>query len=242
MGALQDVVVNHLLQLTSAATMEAPAGADPMTIKNGQLALWKAVESADPSRFVRGQYDGYLNIDGVAQGSTTETYAALRLDIENWRWDGVPIFIRTGKCLPVTQTEVRLIFRKPPKLGMSLPSSVHMPDRSELVVRLDPAVGLRMTVNAHQGYTRGVSPVNMDHDFRGEQSVPYEVLLHAALVGNPTRFTRQDGVEEEWRIMQPLLDNPPQVHPYLPGSWGPGAADQLVAEYGGWREPWDGES
>jgi glucose-6-phosphate 1-dehydrogenase len=240
-GALQDVVVNHLLQLTSAATMEAPAGADPATIKNGQLALWKAVQTAEPTHFVRGQYDSYLNIDGVSHGSTTETYAALRLDIENWRWDGVPIFIRTGKRLPVTQTEVRLIFRKPPRLGMSLPG-FHTPDPSELVVRLDPAVGLRMTVNAHRGYTQGTSPVNLDHDFRGEQSVPYEVLLHAALVGNPTRFTRQDGVEEEWRIMQPLLDNPPPVHPYMPGSWGPGAADQLVAEYGGWREPWDGES
>jgi glucose-6-phosphate 1-dehydrogenase len=238
-GALQDVVVNHLLQLTSAATMEAPAGPDPATIKNGQVALWRAVENADPAHFVRGQYDGYQNIDGVAQGSTTETYAALRLDIENWRWDDVPIFIRTGKRLPVTQTELRLIFRRPPRLGLNLPG-FHMPNPSELVVRLDPPVGLRMIVNAHHGYTQGSSPVNMDYDSRGEQSVPYEVLLHAALVGNPTRFTRQDGVDEEWRIMQPLLDNPPPVHPYMPGSWGPGAADQLVAEYGGWREPWDG--
>ena len=238
-GALQDVVVNHLMQLTSAATMEAPAGADPQAIKNNQLVLWKAMQSADPAHFVRGQYDGYLTIDGVAQGSTTETYCALRLDIENWRWDGVPIFIRTGKRLPVTQTEVRLIFRKPPKLGLNLPG-FHAPDPSELVVRLDPPVGLRMTVNAHRGYTEGPSPVNMDHDFTGEKTVPYEVLLHAALIGNPTRFTRQDGVQEEWRVMQPLLDNPPPVHTYQPGTWGPGAADQLVAEYGGWREPWDG--
>ena len=239
-GALQDVVVNHLMQLTAAATMEAPAGADPQTIKNNQLALWKAVQSADPGHFVRGQYDGYQNIDGVASGSTTETYAALRLDIENWRWDGVPIFIRTGKRLPVTQTELRLIFRKPPRLGMGLPG-VHTPDPSELVVRLDPPAGLRMTVNAHRGYGMGPAPVNLDKDFTGQHTVPYEVLLHAALAGNPTRFTRQDGVEEEWRVMQPLLDNPPPVHPYQPGSWGPSAADQLVAEYGGWREPWDGK-
>jgi len=238
-GALQDVVVNHLLQLTSAATMEAPAGGDPQTIKNNQVALWRAMHSADPAHFVRGQYDGYLGIDGVAKGSTTETYCALRLDIENWRWDGVPIFIRTGKRMPVTQTEVRLIFRRPPKLGMSLPG-FHTPDPSELVVRLDPTAGIRVTVNAHRGYVEGPSVVNLDANLGGDVPTPYEVLLHAALIGDPTRFTRQDGVEEEWRIVQPLLDNPPPVHTYQQGTWGPSAADQLVAEYGGWREPWDG--
>jgi glucose-6-phosphate 1-dehydrogenase len=236
-GALQDVVVNHLLQLVSAATMEAPAGADPQTIKNAQLALWKAVHAADPAHFVRGQYDGYQSIDGVAPNSTTETYAMLRLDIENWRWDGVPIFVRTGKRLPQTQTELRLIFRKPPRLGLNLPG-LHTPDPSEVVVRLDPTAGVRLTVNAHRGYTKGASPVNLDLDFGSEEATPYEVLLHAALVGNATRFTRQDGVEEEWRIMQPLLDNPPPVHSYRPGTWGPAAADQLLAGYGGWREPW----
>src|SRR5215468_3823408 len=185
-GALQDVVVNHLMQLTSAATMEAPAGADPQAIKNNQLVLWKAVQSADPARFVRGQYDGYLSIDGVAPGSTTETYCALRLDIENWRWDGVPIFIRTGKRMPVTQTELRLIFRKPPRLGLNVPG-FESPDPSELVVRLDPTAGIRMVANAHLGYTQGISRVNLDADLGGEHATPYEVLLHAALIGNPTR-------------------------------------------------------
>ena len=236
-GALQDVVVNHLLQLVSAATMEAPAGADPQTIKNSQVALWKAIRPADPGQFVRGQYDGYRSIDGVAPDSTTETYAALRLDIENWRWDGVPIFIRTGKRMPTTQTEVRLTFRKPPRLGLNLPG-FQVPDPSELVVKLDPTAGVRLTVNAHRGYSKGLSAINLDMDFGTEEATPYEVLLHAALIGNATRFTRQDGVEEEWRIMQPLLDNPPPVHPYQPGTWGPAEADQLVAAYGGWREPW----
>jgi glucose-6-phosphate 1-dehydrogenase len=235
-GALQDVVVNHLLQLVSAATMEAPAGSDPQTIKNAQLAVWKSVQSPAPSDFVRGQYDGYQSIDGVAVGSSTETYAALRLDIENWRWDDIPIFIRTGKRLPVTQTELRLIFRKPPRLGLNLPG-LHAPEPSELVVRLDPSAGLRLMVNAHRG-AQGASMVHLDADFEGQEALPYEVLLHAALTGNPTRFTRQDGVEEQWRIMQPLLDNPPPVHPYEPGTWGPAAADQLTAAYGGWREPW----
>jgi glucose-6-phosphate 1-dehydrogenase len=238
-GALQDVVVNHLMQLVSAATMEAPAGADLQTIKNGQLTLWSAVHAADPANFVRGQYDGYLDIDGVAQNSTTETYAALRLDIENWRWDGAPVFIRTGKRMPQTQTELRLIFKRPPKLGLSLPG-FSPPDPAEIVVRLDPTAGIRLTVNAHRGYTQGISPINLDLDFGGEEATPYEVLLHAALIGNPTRFTRQDGVEEEWRIMQPLLDNPPPVHTYQQGTWGPAAADQLIAAYGGWREPWTG--
>jgi glucose-6-phosphate 1-dehydrogenase len=240
-GALQDVVVNHLLQLTSAGTMEAPSGTDPETIKNNQVVLWKAVQSADPAHFVRGQYDGYRGIDGVAPDSNTETYAALRLDIENWRWDGVPIFIRTGKRMPVTQTELRLIFRRPPRLGLNLPG-FHQPDPSELVVRLDPTAGIRMTANAHLGYTQGTSRVNLDAELGGEEATPYEVLLHAALIGNPTRFTRQDGVEEEWRIVQPLLDNPPPAHRYEQGSWGPSASDQLVAEYGGWREPWDGQT
>jgi glucose-6-phosphate 1-dehydrogenase len=240
-GALRDVVVNHLLQLTSAGTMEAPAGPDPQMIKNNQLVLWKAMESADPANYVRGQYDGYRDIDGVAPGSTTETYAALRLDIQNWRWDGVPIFIRTGKRMPVTNTELRLIFRDPPKLGLNLPG-FHAPAPSELVVRLDPTAGLRMTANAHLGYTQGPSRVNLDVDLGGEQATPYEVLLHAALIGDPVRFARQDGVEEKWRIVAPLLDNPPPVHTYQPGSWGPTASDQLVAEYGGWREPWDGTS
>jgi glucose-6-phosphate 1-dehydrogenase len=235
-GALRDVVVNHLLQLTSAGTMESPA-TDVQTIKNGQLALWKAIESAAPANYVRGQYDGYQSIDGVAPGSTTETYAALRLDIENWRWDGVPIFIRTGKKLPITQTEIRLIFHQPPKLGLAMPG-LHRPSPTEFVVRLDPTAALRMTVNAHRGYEQGPAQVNLDSYVSHHDATPYEVLLGAALVGNPGRFARQDGIEEEWRIVQPLLDNPPPVHTYQPGSWGPAAADQLVAAYGGWREPW----
>jgi glucose-6-phosphate 1-dehydrogenase len=119
---------------------------------------------------------------------------------------------------------------------------LHVPDPSELVLRLDPTAGIRLTVNAHRGYAKGPSSVNLDLDFGGGEPVPYEVLLHAALIGNPTRFARQDGVEEEWRIVQPLLDNPPPVYTYQPGSWGPAAADQLVAAHGGWREPWTEES
>ena len=119
-GALRDVVVNHLMQVVAAAAMEAPSRGDPTTIKDSQVALFRAVKEADPAHYVRGQYDGYRSIDGVADDSTTETYAALRLEIENWRWAGVPFFIRTGKRLPVTQTELRLVFRHPPKLGFAM--------------------------------------------------------------------------------------------------------------------------
>ena len=119
-GALRDVVVNHIMQVVAATAMEAPAGGDPETIKDAQLAVFRAVKTADPAHYVRGQYEGYLDTDGVAADSTTETYAALRLDIDNWRWSGIPFFIRTGKHLSATQTEVRLVFDRPPKLGFDL--------------------------------------------------------------------------------------------------------------------------
>ncbi|MEU8076509.1 glucose-6-phosphate dehydrogenase [Catellatospora citrea] len=239
-GAVRDVVVNHLMQLLSAGAMEAPAGPDPATIKNAQVALWKAVGTADPARYVRGQYDGYRTIDGVAADSATETYAALRLDIDNWRWSGVPFFIRTGKCLPMTQTEFRLVFKKPPKLGLQLPFD-RAPEADQIVVRLDPTIGIRFRFEARRADTKGPQTVAADVDFAhagGEGATPYEVLLDAALRGDSTRFTRQDGVEETWRIMQPLLDEPPPVQPYAKGTMGPAAADQLVADHGGWQQPW----
>ena len=147
-GALRDVVVNHLMQVVAATAMEAPAGGDPQTMKDAQVALFRAVETADAAHYVRGQYDGYLATDGVAAGSTTETFAALRLDIENWRWSGVPFYIRTGKHLAVTQTEVRLVFKQPPRLGFGLRNTRSAPN--QLVVRLDPATGVQLTLDAHR--------------------------------------------------------------------------------------------
>jgi glucose-6-phosphate 1-dehydrogenase len=236
-GALRDVVVNHLMQVVAAAAMEPPSRGDPTTIKDAQVALFRAVKEADPANYVRGQYDGYLSIDGVAKDSTTETYAALRLEIENWRWAGVPFFIRTGKRLPVTQTELRLVFKHPPKLGFKAFDREVEPN--QLVIRFDPSTGIRLELEAHRA--SGPGPIELDMEFSregGEGPTPYEVLLHAALVGDSTRFTRQDGVEETWRVMQPLLDSPPPVHSYKPGSWGPSEADSLIAGHGRWREPW----
>ncbi|MGH3482823.1 MAG: glucose-6-phosphate dehydrogenase [Nocardioidaceae bacterium] len=237
-GALRDVVVNHLMQVVSVAAMEAPSGRD--TIKDTQVALFRAIPDADPANYVRGQYHGYRNIDGVANDSTTETFSALRLDIDNWRWSGVPFFIRAGKRLATTETELRLVFEQPPRLGFGFTGD-RAPTPNQLVIRLDPSTGIRISVDARRADAEGPETVDLDVRFAeagGEGPTPYEVLLHAAMVGNPMRFTRQDSVEETWRIMQPLLDQPPTVHPYAPGSWGPSATDDLTSHVGGWREPW----
>jgi glucose-6-phosphate 1-dehydrogenase len=237
-GALRDVVVNHLMQVVAASAMEVPSRADADTLKNSVAALFHSVDTAKPEHYVRGQYDGYLAIDGVDPKSTTETYAALRLEIENWRWSGVPFFIRTGKRLPVTQTELRLVFKRPPRLGFA---RGRQSEANQLVVKLDPSTGVRLIVDAHRADVGGPAPITLDMEFAeegGEGATPYEVLLHAALVGDSKRFTRQDAVEEAWRVMQPLLDAPPPVHAYAPGSWGPEEAERLVAGSGRWHGPW----
>ena len=238
-GALRDVVVNHLMQVVAAAAMEVPSRREASAIKDAEANLFGAVVTADPAHYVRGQYDGYLDIDGVAPDSTTETYAAIRLDIENWRWAGVPFFIRTGKRLAATETELRLVFKHPPNLGFHL--HARRPEPNQLVVRLDPTTGIKLIVDAHRADAAGASAISLDMEFEkegGEGPTPYEVLLNAALEGNSMRFTRQDGVEEQWRIMQPLIDSPPPVHSYAPGSWGPAEADELPAGHGRWHEPW----
>jgi glucose-6-phosphate 1-dehydrogenase len=240
-GALQDVVVNHLMQLLAAAAMEAPAGADAATLKDAKYAVFRSIPDADPARYVRGQYDGYLGIGGVKEGSTTETFAALQLEVDNWRWTGVPWFIRTGKRLPVTQTEVRLVFRRPPRLGFLMPSGMRRPVESQLVVKLDPITGIRLIVDAHRADRGGPQEITLDMEFAeegGEGPTPYEVLLHAAMQGDSARFTRQDSVEETWRLMRPLIEQPPPVHPYAPGSWGPKESERLLAGFGKWHGPW----
>jgi glucose-6-phosphate 1-dehydrogenase len=239
-GAVRDVMVNHLMQVVGAAAMEPLSSGDATVLKDALVAVYRAMPEADPKQCVRGQYEGYRAIDGCAHDSTTETYAAIRLEIDNWRWSGVPIFIRTGKHLPVLQTELRLVFKEPPRLGFRLEES-DRPEPDQLVIKLDPTTGIRLLVDAQRGDARPPEQINLDMEFAdegGEGPTPYEVLLHAAMMGDSKRFTRQDGVEEAWRVFQPLIDSPPPVHPYAKGSWGPAAADQLVAEHGGWRGPW----
>jgi glucose-6-phosphate 1-dehydrogenase len=239
-GALRDVVVNHLLQLLAAVAQEPPAAADAATLKDAKYAVLRSTADADPAHYVRGQYTGYREIEGVSKRSRTETYAALRLEVENWRWAGVPFFIRTGKRLPATQTEVRLVFRHPPRLGF-VSGRNRRPEPDQLVVRLDPTTGIQLTLDGLRTNRPGPAPIELSADLidkNGEPPLPYEVLLHAALEGDASRFTRQDAIEESWRIVAPLLEHPGRVEPYTPGSWGPPAAQALVHGLGRWHEPW----
>jgi glucose-6-phosphate 1-dehydrogenase len=238
-GALRDVVVNHMMQVVAAAAMEVPSSGDAGVLKDALVSVYRAMPAADPTHYVRGQYDGYREIDGVAPDSTTETFAALRLEIDSWRWSGVPFFLRTGKCLPATQTELRVVFRRPPRLAFAGWSRA--PEPSQLVVKMDPSTGIRFLVDAQRHEAVEPEQINLDMEFAqegGEGPTPYEVLLHAALIGDSKRFTRQDGVEECWRVMAPLLEHPPPVHPYAKGSWGPAEAEEILAGYGRWHQPW----
>jgi glucose-6-phosphate 1-dehydrogenase len=239
-GAVRDVVVNHLMQMVAAAAMDAPPTGDPDSHKDAKAAALRSIAPADPQLTVRGQYDGYRKIDGVRRNSDTETYVALRLDIDSWRWSGVPFFIRTGKRLPVSQTELRIVFRNAPRLPF-IPEGRRRPQPSQLVFRIDPHSGIRMVLDARRADRRGAAEIDLDMEFAregGEGATPYEVLLHAALVGDASHFTRQDSVEECWRIVEPLLDAPPKAIRYAQGSWGPREADKLTSGFGGWRGPW----
>jgi glucose-6-phosphate 1-dehydrogenase len=238
-GALRDVVVNHIMQVIGATAMEPPSGGDPETLKDGMTTVFRSMPAADPKHYVRGQYTGYLGTPGVHEASTTETYVALQLRIDNWRWHGVPFFIRAGKHLPVHETEVRLVFKYPPRLGFF--AATHMPSPNQLVMRFDPGTGVRLVLDARRAEHPEPEAITLDMEFAeegGEGATPYEVLIEAAMAGNTLRFARQDNVEESWRIMQPLLDAPPPVHAYAPGTWGPKEAEALVAGHGAWYGPW----
>jgi glucose-6-phosphate 1-dehydrogenase len=239
-GALRDVVVNHLLQLLAAVAQDPPAAGDAAALGDAKCAVLRSVTEGDPAHYVRGQYDGYRSIEGVATDSTTETFAALRLEIDNWRWSGVPFLIRTGKQLPLTQTEVRLVFRHAPRLPFAMPGH-RRPEPDQLVVRLDPGTGIKITLDALRADHSGPAEIELPMRFAdegGEAPTPYEVLLHAALGGDATRFARQDAIEECWRICAPLIESPPAVERYTSGSWGPEAANRLVKGLGRWHEPW----
>jgi len=239
-GAMRDVVQNHLLQVLSLVAMEPPTGHGTDIINNRKRDVFVAMAEADPSHFVRGQYRGYLDVDGVAPSSPTETFCAMRLEIDNWRWSGVPFFIRAGKALPVTVTEVRVVFNTTPWLGF-VPKDAPRPEANQLVLRIGPKPGARLRLQAKDAERAALRSVQLDMEFAsmgGEGPTPYEVLLEAAMHGNPSSFARQDAVEETWRVVQPLLDSPPPVEVYEPGTWGPASADELTRGHGGWRNPW----
>ena len=239
-GAMRDVVQNHLMQVLSLVTLEPPTGRGTDVVNDRKRDVFVAMPPADPSTYVRGQYRGYLDIDGVAPTSQTETYCAMRLEIENWRWSGVPFFVRAGKCMPSTVTEVRVFFARPPRLGFA-PRHEPRPEPNQLVLRIGPRPGARFRLLAKAADEAGLRPVQFDMEFAsmgGEGPTPYEVLLHAAMQGDSSHFARQDAVEETWRVVQPLIDAPPAVEVYEPATWGPEAADELVRGHGGWHDPW----
>lgn len=241
-GALRDVVQNHLLQLISLVAMEAPTGHDPEVVNDRKRDVMLAMRSVEPAEVVRGQYEGYHDVEGVAADSTTETFVSMRLHIDNWRWGGVPFVLRAGKKLPVTATEIRIVFKQIPWLGF-LPIDAPRPDPDELVLRIGPNPGTSLRVQARVVDSPGSSLVDLDLDFAsidgGESPTAYEFLLNAAMNGDRTHFARQDLVEETWRIVQPLIDNPPAVHPYAQGTWGPAAVDSVTDGIDDWREPWE---
>ena len=238
-GALRDVVQNHLMQVLSMVAMEPPSGHSLDIVNDRKWDVFQSMPDIDPAHCVRGQYVGYRDVDGVAADSMTETYVALRLEIDNWRWAGVPFFIRTGKCLPEKVTEVRLVFKRAPSLRFT--SKNHKLAANQMVLRIDPNSGSSLMLNARDPDDDALRQIHLDMDFADEGGAgptPYEELLYAALRGDQSNFTRQDSVEETWRIVQPLLDQPPTIQQYQPGSWGPGAADSLIRHWGGWHQPW----
>ncbi|MBS9532735.1 glucose-6-phosphate dehydrogenase [Mycobacterium sp. M1] len=236
-GALRDVVQNHLLQVLALVAMEPPVGPGADDLNDKKAEVFRAMSALDPKHYVRGQYRGYADVAGVAAGSQTETFVAMRMEIENWRWAGVPIFLRAGKALPERVTEVRLFTHRVPALGF-MPQREHA-DRNQIVLRIDPDPGMRLQLVAQGGDSW--QNVHLDSSFAqdlGEPVLPYENLLHAGLIGDRQLFAREDAIEETWRIVQPLLDTPGEVHPYEPGSWGPAAVEELVRGRRSWQQPW----
>jgi len=237
-GAMRDVVQNHALQVLALIGMEPPSGNDPDSVRDKKLEFFRAMRAADPKRYVRGQYDGFLGVKDVDPKSTTETFAAMELEVDNWRWSGVPFFIRAGKCLPEKTSEVTAVFRRPPLLGIGHGKT---PEPNQMTFRIEPEPGSRMRMFQKRATGEEFEPADLEVLFEGEPGAdpePYERLLGDALNGIHTLFTRQDAIEETWRVVQPLLDDPGKVHPYEKGTWGPAAANDLVKGVTHWSEPW----
>jgi glucose-6-phosphate 1-dehydrogenase len=241
-GAIRDVVQNHLLQVVALLAMEAPIGREALAMRSEKLRLFRAIRPLDPARVVRGQVRGYRAEQGVADATTTETFAALALHIDTWRWTGVPFYIRAGKSLPLTTTQVIVHLRRPPVAVFDDPGPG---DANYLRFRLSPEVvvalgarakrpGEAMSGEAVELIARHVGGVATD--------TPYERLLGDALDGDPSLFISDESVEAAWRVVEPVLADPPPLHDYDPGSWGPAAARSVVTEAEGWHQPGTEES
>jgi glucose-6-phosphate 1-dehydrogenase len=237
LGTVRDVVQNHLLQVLAILAMEPPVGTGSEALRDEKMKVLRAVGHPERRGIVRGQYEGYRAEDGVAANSDVETYAALRFDIDSWRWADVPFFVRTGKRLPVTATEVMATFRRPPQRLFDEP----VPPRANyLRFRLGPdrvAIALGARIKSPGEAMTGQEIELYACNSHADEMTPYERLLGDAMRGDPTLFARQDSVEVAWDIVDRLLASGPQAEPYAAGSWGPAAAERMVERYGGWYDP-----
>jgi glucose-6-phosphate 1-dehydrogenase len=234
-GAVRDVVQNHLLQVLANLAMEPPAGTDSESVRDEKVKVLKEIAPLGPDNVVRGQFVGYRQEKGVAPDSQVETFAALRLGINSWRWHGVPCFIRAGKELPVTCTEVLVRFRRPPAVYSPTP-----PPPNYLRFRISPdvqiALGVMVKVPGEEMAGKEVELLAYYHPTKDEMDA-YERLLGDAMKGDATLFAREDYVEEAWRIVDPVLKAATPVHEYGPNTWGPAEAALAVAPPGGWHNP-----
>ena len=233
-GAIRDVVQNHLLQVVANVAMEPPpGGAGGEELRDEKVKVLRAIPPLTPQDVVRGQFRGYLEEPGVDRASTVETYAALRLEIQSWRWQGVPFYIRAGKCLPVTCTEVIVTMRRPPPIYGTVPPPNHFRFRLGPELALGLAAMVRRPGDALAGDLRELV---FHRASDSEEADAYEQLLGDAMRGESFRFAREDYVEEAWRIVDPALTARTPVHPYEPGTWGPPQASELVGTPG-WHDP-----
>jgi glucose-6-phosphate 1-dehydrogenase len=233
-GTVRDVVQNHLFQVMANLAMEPPARTDSESIRDEKVKVLKAIPALAPQDLVRGQFRGYLNEQGVAPGSKTETFAAIRLEIDNWRWQGVPFYIRAGKSLSVTCTEVVAHLRRPPAVYPGC-TPQHDYFRFRISPQNEMAIGLNVMDDAELGIGQTNELLASRHPGSNEMDA-YERVLTDAMSGDQTLFAREDYVEEAWRIVDPVLKAGTPVYPYEPGSWGPQEAAR-VAPPDGWYDP-----
>jgi glucose-6-phosphate 1-dehydrogenase len=235
-GCVRDVVQNHLLQILACLTMDPPQMQVYDSMRDEKSRVLKAVRPLTRGDIVRGQFNGYRKEKGVACNSDVETYAAVRLFIDTWRWADVPFFIRAGKCLPVTATEVVVDFKRPPRetFGEEVKGLA-----DHLRLRLSPevliALGMRVKVAGEQMIGEDVELIATHQT--GSEMAPYERLLGDALKGDQTLFANEASVEAQWQVVDPVLADPPPSIAYEPGTWGPAEADRLTADYDGWLDP-----
>ena len=235
-GAIRDVVQNHMLQVLATVLADPPDGPGLGAWRDAKSRVVSALRPLAPGDTVRGQYDGYLQVDGVDPKSATESYVAVRLAADTWRWAGVPILIRAGKCLPVTATEVDIRFKRPPHDVFGIePFAV----RNSLRFRVWPETAVGLTL-AGKKPGAGLEPAPEELAFAGQPGSdmrPYDRLIGAALDGDRWLFARQDTVEAAWRVVDPVLGDVTPVHPYARGSWGPKEADRLLRGGDTWHNP-----